>query len=172
MDKTKFESLHNFIAKNACKMLKNKGSIVRTSFIGKGTDIYLYTQLGDMDGEDIAKDVTDICSKVGADFVFHASEAWSSATLNARPLHAPDRKEILMISGEHKDHGKVFISYDIHRNNAGKITKLTKSNIEFDNLGGRMTNLLGGSGDETFSFKVKRKPGYKSHFRMPGYTIH
>lgn len=172
--KADFEALHLTIAKRACELLKKRGAIKNVAIVGKDNDLCIAPLVDAYGGQDIYRDVSLICRSIGADFVFLISEAWCSSDVNSsrRPSEDPNRREVLIITSEHAVFGQGVIQYEMIRKPNGKLDKLKLDGMKYDDFSGRLSHLLTGRDATGESVNVRKQPGYQSHFKIPGYTIH
>lgn len=169
MNKSEFINLHQAIALKASTLIKQKGHHKHTAIVGKGEDLYIIGLSGA--GEEISNVLKPVCTSLGADYLFLIFEAWYGPNDNIMPSSHPSKKEVLFISAQHKVYGDKAIQYEIVRNQ-GKISNLVKSGSEIDALGGRLSSLLVGGNGTKSVVNIDRHPGYKSHFKLPGFTVH
>lgn len=166
-----YESLFKAICQKACKLLKQKQNHRATIILGKGHNLSI-TGIDEEDGKIIAEVAVPIARSSGADYVFFISEAWSAPYNSCAPSKNPSRKEVLIVSAEHIEHGPRINQFEIIRSEKGKIISTTEVKCDFDQIGGNLANMLSKDSPTNEAFESIRYPGYKSNFKVGGYTLH
>jgi hypothetical protein len=166
-----FENLHKNLAEKARKLTLKKGGIDPTIILGKDDALTLVC-IPNIPGVSIADLVTPVSRSSGADYIFFMSEAWTAPDESCRPTNHPDRKEILLVTAEHLKHGNRVLQFEILRNDSGNVSSVKPMKVEYDQVGGKLASLLVGGEGTGEVVNIHRHPGYKSHFKTPGYSLH
>jgi hypothetical protein len=172
MNEKDFKALHEYYSKKACSMLIKKGNFKHTAILGKGKELHMVTLTDKENGSDIENIIRPMSESIGAEYIFIISEAWAAPPDKIEPSKHAEKCEILIVTAEHMTHGHYINHYEIIRKSNGKISKLKIAYENHDQVKGRLTHILTGVNGNSKFPDTKKQPGYKSHFKNTGYTLH
>lgn len=174
MDKTEYMAAIEAINDQAINILREDKEFSAHCFLllntveGEPAGILLAPFSPELGGEDVRKLVAA-----------HRPQAVITAL---EGLTGPDegegRPEALIVASEHVEHGDFYVVNVIKRqgkkvsviNNFNQYREVAEHNKL--GIGGRFSGLLGSTPTNQTTPNIKRKPGYRKHFKKTGLTIH